>query len=139
MSTPFPKLTHVYVQTLELSNLPDNWDRAGASPPFPDGIHRGLRLLEAMSLFLCPHSVEPLPNGRIRYRWIGPKGDLLLDMVPNRERFVYQIVRYEGIVVPPMEVVSIQAFFMGVLIPYLMPADTQDPSKGSASNRPLTY
>lgn len=120
---PFPELNNLYSKTLELNKLSHmNWDGGASQPIDPHAIAKGLQFLETLSLFLAPQSVEPKASGRIQYRWVNSKGDLLLEVVPDRERYIYQFIPLNPIQASlPQPVTSMGDFIYQILIPYLLP------------------
>lgn len=119
----FPELNNLYSKTLNLSTLSHpNWDGGACEPISPHSIAKGLQLLEALSVFLAPQSVEPRPNGRVQYRWVNNKGDLLLEIVPERDRYIYQFIPSHSTQPnQPQPVTSMGDFLYQILIPYLLP------------------
>jgi hypothetical protein len=119
----FPELNNIYGKTLELSNLSyANWDGGACEPIDPHSIAKGLQLLETLSLFTIPQAVEPRPDGRIQYRWRNDKGDLILEVVPHRDRFIYQFIPLYSIQpTQPRPVTSVSEFIYQILVPFLLP------------------
>lgn len=119
--SPFPGLQSIYDTVIGFRALNTNWDGGRACTIDNDAIHRTLGLLETGVTIFQPQSVEPLPTGRIRLRWSNGQGDLTIEIVPHRERYIYQYIPLCGECInPPQEVVGIHGL-LTVLIPFLFP------------------
>jgi hypothetical protein len=98
MTAPFPSMGRIVELTTEAGRLPPQWDGLSAQVISAEAQQRGLQFLEALVLIMTPSSVEPLPTGgRLQYRWTGKDGDLLMEVVPGRERLIFHRTTKTGI------------------------------------------
>lgn len=114
----YPHLQTLYQNTLALSELEPNWDGGFCQKVEPSAIYKTLQLLEAIAISLAPASVEPLTNGRVQLRWTNHKADLLLEVIPNRDRAVYQIVSLDVSIASPARELNGMQELLEVLVEF---------------------
>lgn len=135
----FPLLTQLLDKLMSFGSLPRNWDGGRCEPVDPTAIYKGIQLLETVAISLSPQAVEPLANGRVQFRWESHKGHLILDIVPNRERYVYQIASTNpNEIVAPQEILS-HRDLIGVIIRFLDLGENVKPANENKVIRPLPF
>jgi hypothetical protein len=106
-NTPFPSLMALHGDITNMSRLPAGRDGGPAIEVYPDSIHRSILLIEDVIGTLVPTRVEDNPiSGRVMMRWVRPWGELLLEIPPHRDRYVYHLHPTGGLTAQG-EVVSI--------------------------------
>lgn len=91
----YPRLNESYTRLLGLGRLEDNWDSVGAKSMDPAVISRSTNLMSYLVGLITPYQVNPLPTGRVEYRWQGSKGELIVE-VTHKDRILYNLIPNTG-------------------------------------------
>ena len=93
---PFPSLYNLHCAIIDMGRLAAGRDGGPSIEVHPDSIHRSVLLIEDMIGALVPTRVEDQPiSGRVMLRWVRAWGELLLEIPPNCDYYVYHLY-YNG-------------------------------------------
>lgn len=91
MQKIFLNLHHIYERLLNLSRLEINWDGYNAKPIDGLVISKACNTLYYLIEKIRPYQVNPLPTGRVEYKWQGPNGELIVE-ITHKDRMSYTFI-----------------------------------------------